>query len=122
MRGFVLRVLANAVAIWIAAVIVPGVALGEHELGPQVLTLLVVGAIFGVVNAVLKPILTILTLPLFVLTLGLFALVINALLLWLTGALAGAFGLAFDVDGFLSALLGGLVVSIVSLGVSLLRD
>lgn len=122
MRGFVFRVLANAVAIWIATAIIPGVTLGETELGAQALTLVLVGAIFGLVNAVLKPILTIVTLPLFVLTFGLFALVINALLLWLTGALAGVLGLAFDVTGFWSALGGGLVVAIVSVGFSLIRD
>ena len=122
MRGFVIRVLANAVAIWIAAAIVPGVTLGEEELGAQALTVVIVGAIFGLVNAVLKPILKILTLPLFILTLGLFALVLNALLLWLTSALAEVLGLAFTVDGFWPALLGGLVVAIVSVGFSLLRD
>lgn len=122
MRGFVLRVLANAVAIWIAAVIVPGVILGDGGFWARGLTLVAVGAIFGVVNAVLKPVLKVLTFPLFVLTLGLFALVVNAFLLWLTGAVAGALGLAFDVQGFWSAVGGGIVVSIVSVGVSLLRD
>lgn len=122
MRGFLLRVVANAVAIWIATAIVPGVTLGETELGAQALTLVLVGAIFGVVNAILKPILTIITLPLYVLTLGLFALVINALLLWLTSWLAGMFDLAFDVDGFWPAVGGGIVVAIVSVGLNLLRD
>lgn len=122
MRGFVLRLVANAVAIWIAAAIVPGVALGEDELVAQALTVVLVGAIFGVINAILKPILTVVTLPLFILTFGLFALVINALLLWLTSALAGTLGLAFDVSGFWSALGGGLVVAIVSVGFSMLRD
>lgn len=122
MRGFVLRVLVNAVAIWLAAVIVPGVRLGDDDLGAQVLTVVVVGVIFGLVNAVLKPILTVLTFPLFVLTLGLFALLLNALLLWLTSALAATLGLAFEVSGFWSAVGGALVVSIVSVGFSLLRD
>lgn len=122
MRGFVLRVLANAVALWVAAVIVPGVVLGDTGFGARALTVVVVGAIFGVVNAVLKPILKVVTFPLFVLTLGLFALVVNALLLWLTATVAGALGLAFDVEGFWAAVGGALVVSIVSVGVSLLRD
>ena len=122
MRGFVLRALANAVAIWIATAIVPGVDLGESDLGAKVLTLVLVGALFGIVNAILKPILTVITLPLYVLTLGLFALVVNALLLWLTGALAGALNLAFDVAGFWAALGGGIVVAIVSVGFNLLRN
>jgi putative membrane protein len=122
MRGFVLRALANAVAIWIATAIVPGVDLGESDLGAKVLTLVLVGALFGIVNAILKPILTVITLPLYVLTLGLFALVVNALLLWLTGALAGALDLAFDVAGFWAALGGGIVVAIVSVGFNLLRN
>jgi putative membrane protein len=122
MRGFVLRALANAVAIWIATAIVPGVDLGESDLGAKLLTLVLVGALFGIVNAILKPILTVITLPLYVLTLGLFALVVNALLLWLTGALAGALDLAFDVAGFWAALGGGIVVAIVSVGFNLLRN
>lgn len=120
--GFLLRVVVNAVAIWIATAIVPGVTLGEPELGGQVLTLLLVGAIFGVVNAVLKPVLKVVTLPLYILTLGLFALVVNALLLWLTSWLAGLFDLAFEVSGFWAALGGGIVVAIVSVGYNLLRD
>lgn len=117
-----MRVLANAVGIWLASVIVPGVVLGGGGAGAGALTVVAVGAIFGVVNAVLKPVLTLLTFPLFVLTLGLFALVLNALLLWLTGAVAGTLGLAFDVQGFWSAVGGGIVVSLVSVGASLLRD
>jgi len=114
----IIQILVNALALLLAAFIVPGVAVGG-DTGEQVLTAVVVGAIFGLINAVLKPIMTALALPLMVLTLGLFVLVVNALLFLLTGWLAGELGLAFTVDGFWAALLGAIVVSIVSVGVRL---
>jgi putative membrane protein len=106
---FLLRLLVTAAALWAAVQIVPGI---EHT-GPWE-HLLIVALVFGVVNAVVRPILVYLSCPLIVLTLGLFMLVLNAIMLWLTGALSGAIGIAFDVRGFLPALLGGLVVGIVS--------
>jgi len=114
----IIRILLNAVALLLAAFIVPGVAFGG-DTGEQVLTAVVVGAIFGLINAVLKPILTTLAMPLVVLTLGLFVVVVNALLFLLTGWLAGELGLAFSVDGFWPAVLGAIVVSIISVGVRL---
>lgn len=119
-RSFVVRVLTNGVALWVAALIVPGVGLGGDDLGEQALTVLLVALVFGLVNAVLGPILRIVTFPLFVLTLGLFTFVVNALLLWLTSWLTGELGLEFVVDGFVAALLGSLVVSIVSVGMNAL--
>jgi putative membrane protein len=107
--SFLLRLLATAAALWVAVYLVPGIS---HE-GP-LWHLLVVALLFGVVNAVVRPILLTLTCPLVLLTLGLFVFVLNALMLWLTSALAAAFGIAFHVDGFLSALVGSLVISIVS--------
>ena len=87
----------------------PGI---EHA-GPWI-HLLGVAVIFGLVNAIIRPVLLALTCPLVLLTLGLFIFVLNALMLWLTGALSTALGLGFRVDGFLPALIGGLVVGIVS--------
>lgn len=121
--SFLLRIIASAVAIWVAAAIVPGVDIGGAELTDQALVAVLVGLIFGLVNAVIKPIVTVLAFPLFVLTLGLFTLVVNALLFWLTAWLSGLVDLDFTVDGFLAALLGAIVVSLVSWGLSLVaRD
>jgi putative membrane protein len=76
--------------------------------------LLLVALVFGLVNAVVRPILTLLSCPLIVVTLGLFLLVINALMLSLTSWLSASLGLGFHVDGFLPALLGGLAIGIIS--------
>ncbi len=115
---FLLRLLATAAALWIATQIVPGV---EHT-GPWV-SLLLVALVFGLLNAVVRPLLKLLTCPLILLTLGLFTFVINALMLWLTSAISGSFGLGFHVSGFIPAFLGALVVTVVSVLVSvILRD
>jgi putative membrane protein len=106
---FLLRLLATAAALWVAVQIVPGI----DYTGPW-LHLLLVALVFGVVNAVIRPILIHLSCPIIVLTLGLFVLVLNALMLWLTGALSEALGIAFEVRGFVPAFIGGLVVGIVS--------
>ncbi len=118
MRSFIVRVLVNGVAIWLAALIVPGVGIGGQDVGDQVLTVLLVALIFGLVNAVLGPIVRVVTFPLYVLTLGLFTFVVNALLLWFSAWISGELGLDFTVDGFLPALLGSVVVSIVSVGLN----
>jgi len=73
----------------------------------------ILALVFGVVNAVVKPILKILTLPITVITLGLFLLVLNALMLYLTSWLAGLLGLTFTIGGFLDALLGAIVIALV---------
>jgi putative membrane protein len=106
---FLLRLLATAAALWVAVALVPGI---DYEGG--FLGLLGVALVFGVVNAVIRPILKLLTCPLVVLTLGLFVFVLNAFLLWLTAEIAQGFGIGFDVDGFLAALIGALIVGIVS--------
>ncbi|MDQ5859244.1 MAG: phage holin family protein [Acidobacteriota bacterium] len=115
---FLLRLLATAAALWIATQIVPGV---EHT-GPWT-SLLLVAVVFGLLNAVVRPILKLLTCPLILLTLGLFTFVINALMLWLTSAISDSLGLGFHVSGFIAAFLGALVVTVVSVLVSvILRD
>ena len=106
---FILRLLATAAALWVAVILVPGITYAGGPVG-----LLGVALLFGLVNAVIRPILKALTCPLVVLTLGLFVFILNAFLLWLTGEFAQAFGIAFDVSGFLSALVGALIVAIVS--------
>ena len=115
---FLVRWLVNAAALWVATQIVPGVS---YSGGP--LPLLAVALVFGVVNAVIRPVARILTFPIIILTLGLFALVINGLMLMLTSALSSALGLGFHVGGFWAAFWGALVVSVVSTILSLfIRD
>jgi putative membrane protein len=113
----------NAVALGVAVWMFDGITLTAHSRGDRILTLVVVGAIFGAVTAVVRPIVNLLSLPLIVLTLGLFLLVTNALMLLLTSKLADGLGLDFHVDGFWTAVFGGLVISIASMIVeSLLPD
>jgi putative membrane protein len=113
----------NAAALGVAVWLFDGITLTGNSDGDRIVTLLVVGAIFGVVTAVVRPIVNILSLPLIVLTLGLFLLVTNALMLLLTSKLADTFGLEFHVDGFWTAVFGALVISLASMIVeSLLPD
>jgi putative membrane protein len=114
MRSLLLHWLLNAAALWVAAALIPGL---DFDGGPG--RLLLVAAVFGVVNSIVRPILTILTCPLIVLTLGLFTLVINALMLMMTGWLSESWDLGFAVSGFWAAFFGGLVVGLVSTGLSL---
>ena len=110
-----LKLLVNAAALWAAVQLVDGVT----HTGSTV-SLLGVALVFGLVNAIIKPLLMLFTLPALILTLGLFTFVINALMLMLTSALSGAFSLGFHVEGFWSALFGSLVISIVSAVLSLI--
>ena len=115
---FLIRWLVNAAALWVATQIVPGVSYSGGAL-----PLLGVALVFGVVNAVIRPVAKILTFPIIILTLGIFALVINGLMLMLTSALSSALGLGFHVRGFWAAFWGALVVSLVSTILSLfIRD
>jgi putative membrane protein len=102
--GFVIRVLVNAVAIVLAAYLVPGLHVRSLT------TALVAGLVLGLINAIVRPVLVVLTLPITLLTLGLFLLVLNAFCLWLTSV----FVPGLTVDGFWAAFLGGLIVSLVS--------
>lgn len=117
--GILIRVVLNAVAVWIATLLVGGVDVETDSTGSKVLTFIVVGAIFGLVNATIKPVAKLLSLPLLILSLGLFALILNALLFWLTAAVSGAVGAPFEVDGFWAAFWGALVVSLVSWALSI---
>ncbi|MGH7526723.1 MAG: phage holin family protein [Gemmatimonadales bacterium] len=114
MGSLLLHWVLNAAALWLAADVLPGL-----DFTGTPWELLLVAAVFGIVNSLLRPILTVLTCPLIVLTLGLFTLVINALMLMLTGWLSTRWGLGFTVSGFWTAFWGGLVVGLVSLLLSL---
>ena len=106
---FLLRLLINAAALWVAVKLVPGITYTGDWL-----PFLGVALIFGIVNAFIRPVVKLFTLPIIFLTLGLFALVVNGLMLMLTGWLAGRLGLEFQVAGCWPAILGAIVVSIVS--------
>ena len=118
--GFLIRLVASAIALAVATAVVPGIELQTASTGSKVLTLLAVALIFGVVNAVLKPIIKVIGCAFYVLTLGLIALVVNALLLWLTSWLAGKLNLPWHITGFWPAFWGGLIVSIVTWLLSIL--
>lgn len=123
MLGLVANVVVNAVAIWVATLIVPGVSIQGGTLSESVIALLVVGASLAVVNAVLKPLVKALTGCLYVLTLGLMALVVNALMLKVAGWLAGKVGVHFDPGPFFwSTILAALVVTLVSIPLSRLLE
>jgi len=112
---FLVRLLVNAAALWVATQIVGGVV---YTGGP--LPMLGVALVFGIVNAILRPIALVLTFPILIVTLGLFTFVINGVMLLLTSSLSGALGLGFHVAGFWAAFWGALVVTIVSWLLSLL--
>jgi putative membrane protein len=108
------RVVVNAVALAVATWLVQGITLTGNTEGQRLAALLVVAAVFGAVNAFVRPIVTFLALPFILLTLGLLLLVINGLMLLLTSWLSGEIGLGFDVDGFWAAVVGAIVVSVVT--------
>lgn len=110
-----IRLFVNAVALAAASWFVAGITLEGATTGRRVLTLLIVAAIFGLVNAVVKPVVKLLSLPFIVLTLGLLLFVINALMLLLTSWITDKLDVQFHVDGFWSALLGALVITVVGM-------
>jgi len=116
----IIRLVVNAIALWVATLIVTGIDIDAASTQDEVLTILAVAVVFAVVNVLVRPIVRLFSLPLYVLTLGLFTLVVNALMLLLTSWIADLLNVPFTVDGFWAALLGGLVVSFVSWVLNLL--
>lgn len=118
MTKFIIRWLINAVALYAAVWIVDGIKYFGSWQG-----ILALALIMGLLNALVRPLLKFLTCPLIILTLGLFTLVINTVMLMLTSAIGQSFGIPLMVDGFWSALLGSLVMSVVSIVMSVIfRD
>jgi putative membrane protein len=117
-----LRVLISAVAVWVATVLVPGIELRTGSTASKVLTLIVVALIFGLANAVLKPIIKTIGCLFYVLTLGLIGLVVNGLLFWLTSWAAGKLKLPFHITGFWPAFWGAIIVGVVGWLLNLLLD
>lgn len=105
-----IRWIINTIAIMLAIKFVPGISYAGEWWG-----VLMVGLIFGLINALIKPVVAFFTFPLLVLSLGLFTLVINALMLLLTSLISAEFNLGFHVTGFKAAFLGALVVSLASM-------
>ncbi|WP_458244722.1 phage holin family protein [Streptomyces sp. MAI_2237] len=114
MKNFVVKTIANAGALAVAVWLLDKITLTGDSTAKKAWTLVLVALLFGLVNWLVKPIVKLLSLPFVILTLGLFTLVVNALMLLLTSWLAGKLDLSFHVDGFWTAVLGGLIISIVS--------
>ena len=108
--SLVIRLLVNAVALWCAARFINGISYAGSWQGLVGLSL-----VFGIVNAFIRPVLAFFSFPIQIVTLGLFTLVLNALMLMLTAWLAVRFDIAFAVRGFVPALLGAIVISIVGM-------
>jgi putative membrane protein len=114
MMNFLVKTIANAGALAVAVWLLDKITLTGDSTGKKIGTLIVVALIFGLVNFLVKPVVKLLSLPLLILTLGLFTLVVNALMLLLTSWLADQVDLSFHVEGFWTAVLGGLIISVVS--------
>ncbi|WP_433004075.1 phage holin family protein [Kribbella sp. CA-294648] len=109
-----MRLVVNAIAVAAAAWLLNDISITGSTTTNKVITLVVVAAIFGLVNAVVKPLATLLSLPFIVLTLGLLIFVINALMLLLTSWISDGLDIPFEVEGFGTALLGALIITVVS--------
>jgi len=109
---FVLWVTVNALALAAATALLDGIELTARSTEDQIITMVLVALVFGVINAVIAPVVKLLSLPFIILTLGLLLLVINALMLMLTGWVAERLDLGFRVEGFWTAVLGAIIVTI----------
>lgn len=131
MRSFIVRVIINGLALWIASWILPGldtstsattaavtnsgVTQGTDTIG-IILAYLFIGLIFGVVNAFVRPLVSVLSLPITILTLGLFTIIINAAMLYLTSWLSSYTPVQFTIDSFFwTAILAAIIITVISL-------
>ena len=110
----VIAIVVAMAALGVAAWLVPGIVLSGHSTTAKAETLLIVALIFGVINAVLKPVIKTVGCAFYVLTLGLVAIVVNGLLLWLASDVADHLKLPFHVTGFVAAVEGALIVGVVA--------
>lgn len=113
MLGFVLRLTCSALAVWLSTLL-PGIDVTAETTWGAVGTVVLVALIFGVVNAIIKPVVKLIGCGLYIVTLGLIGLVVNGLLFWLVSWIAGVLDIPFHVDGFWWAVLGALLVGVVS--------
>lgn len=109
--GFIIRLLVNALALYLLARVYGGVSFAP---GADVVSILIAALVMGIVNALVRPVLLLLSLPVNVLTLGLFTLVVNGVVLWLVAAVT-----ALNVDGLGSAIVGAVVLAVISWGLDL---
>ena len=116
---FVIRTLVTALALWVAELILDGISVSGSSAWANALTLIAVAVIFGLVNAIIKPIVQVLGCFFYIITLGLIAFVVNALLFLLVDWLAGVLNLPFHVDGFWPAFWGAIIVAVVSWAINL---
>ena len=122
MKRLLIRIGINAVALWVAALVVSGVDLADSTKSwtSKVVTIVLVALIFGIVNAVIRPIVKFFSFPFMVVTLGLFTFIVNALMLEITAWISGPLGLSFTIDKFLwSAVFAAVVITLVSWALSL---
>ncbi|WP_216896718.1 phage holin family protein [Nocardia alni] len=115
--ALLLRLIINAVAIWLASLWVHNIELvspADKGTTGKVIVVLVVAIVFGLVNALIKPIVKLLSLPLVVLSLGLFLLVINALMLWLTAVITETTAYGLRVHGVGAAILGAIIITVIN--------
>src|SRR5215468_3644452 len=117
-----IKLVVTALAVWVATALVSGIHVQAHTTAGKVTTVVVVALIFGVINAVLKPIAKTIGCLAYVATFGLISIVVNGLLFWLTSYAAGKLSVPFHIDGFLPAVLGALIVGIVGWLLSLVLD
>jgi putative membrane protein len=116
-KNFLIRVVVNGVALWVAALLLDGIDLaeGDADWTSKVVTIVLVALLFGVINAFIKPIVRLFSLPFLILTLGLFTFIINAFMLQITEWISDAIGLSFTIDDFFwDAILGALIITVVS--------
>jgi putative membrane protein len=114
--GFLVKVAVNGVALWVAAGLLPGISFGDGKFGSKFATVVLVAVVFGLINAVVKPIAKVLSFPVIIVTLGLFTFIVNAFMLQLTEWVAEPLGLSFTIDHFFwDAVLGALIITIVSM-------
>jgi putative membrane protein len=118
--GLLVRWVINAVALWVTTLVVPGITVSGSTRTRYILTLVIVALIFGLVNAIIKPLIQVVGCVFYVLTLGLISFVVNALLFLLVGWLAQKLHLMFVVNGFWAAFWGAIVMAVVSWALSLL--
>jgi putative membrane protein len=117
MTKFILRWIINAIALYLAVLLLPGI-----DLESGLISVIWLALIFGLINALFRPLLQFLTCPLIILTLGLFTLVINTFMFWLTSVIGQSFGLALIISDpvWWNAFLGGLIVTIVSVAMTMI--
>jgi putative membrane protein len=114
--GFLIKIAVNAVALWVAAWLLPGISFGEGKFGSKFATVVLVALIFGLINAFIKPVVKFFSIPFILLTLGLFTFIVNAFMLQLTEWIAEPLGLSFTIAHFFwDAVLGALIITVVSM-------